>query len=711
MATMRWKNISLPIAQGVDTKTDSKALQPGKLANLENGVFTKGGSVIKRNGYDKLSDTIVNSTIIATAPTSASPTSARGLHTKDGELLLADDERLLSYVSATDEWRSRGRFKSVEIDTETIVDRDTEQAVGDCATLDNVTVYAWEDNGGLFISVLNEDTKTVYMAPASVNVSGIRPKVVAVGTAIHVYYYIPGDSGVLYRIIVRPSDLAALDVSGYISEVVVSDLHASVCRYDVCVDSANVYIAYYTDHGSDKLKVLRLGSGGEAIEDQDYTEVPSSAISICREPNTGVLSVAWEGGSGVRQMFIEGITLQQLGLTTELADADSAPNVLNIASSFRRDQQVRPLAYVLDLEASVSQYAEMARGETTDALALRDSITIEAWVKFESLPTGGNKMTFVSRDENTTDNKGYYFRYVDGSPDTLQFGCRDSAGAYVTASTNFTAVVGTWYHLAVTHDKAAGTVQFFQGGATLGSLVSGLATTRSEASASDFRIGSENGVHTNYFDGMISEVRIWSEVKAASEIAASMNKELTGIQNNLAGYWRFNNNYEDSSGNGNALTPVPGSASTIVFVHAIAAGFNTLAFTSADTEAVEHDYPVVVFWELDIAQDYNHEVHVSQLSRLGTLFTGAMFRRHSGIASRAWTDQNDVHVNLVHASAFQTTYFTYLFDNLTANGVVVAKMEPGVAKGIVTESHLPNVQDLGNSLYQWVGGFRKKLDT
>ena len=41
MATMRWKNISLPIAQGVDTKTDSKALQPGKLANLENCALEK----------------------------------------------------------------------------------------------------------------------------------------------------------------------------------------------------------------------------------------------------------------------------------------------------------------------------------------------------------------------------------------------------------------------------------------------------------------------------------------------------------------------------------------------------------------------------------------------------------------------------------------------------------------------------------------------
>ena len=129
---MKWQNISLPIAQGLDTKTDSKALPPTKLANLENGVFTKGGSIVKRNGYDKMSDDILAST--------SAPTSARALHAVDNELLLVDDERLMSYAPAEEKWVDRGRFKSVVIDTETIADTDEQQGLADCATVDGLCV-------------------------------------------------------------------------------------------------------------------------------------------------------------------------------------------------------------------------------------------------------------------------------------------------------------------------------------------------------------------------------------------------------------------------------------------------------------------------------------------------------------------------------------------------------------------------------------------
>lgn len=48
------RNINISFAQGVDTKSDPKQVIPGKLLTLENAVFQKTNSLIKRNGYAAL---------------------------------------------------------------------------------------------------------------------------------------------------------------------------------------------------------------------------------------------------------------------------------------------------------------------------------------------------------------------------------------------------------------------------------------------------------------------------------------------------------------------------------------------------------------------------------------------------------------------------------------------------------------------------------
>jgi len=707
---MKWQNISLPIAQGLDTKTDSKALPPTKLANLENGVFTKGGSIVKRNGYDKMTDDILAST--------SGPTSARALHTVDNELLLVDDERLMSYAPAEEKWVDRGRFKSVVINTKTIAETDEQQGLADCATVDGVTVYAWEHNGtAVNMAIVNEDTGTVYFTGVY-HFTLTKPRVVAVGSFIHVY----GVQGTnIIRTIISPANVDAVVRDGFTKTVLITDLDGSPTFYDVCANGDSAYLVYRTTHVTLKLKISRYTSTGLPIRDQDFIENADNALTVIAEPNTGNVAVVWHNdGEGVKAMIVEGAILQTIFL--EILDPVlTAADVVNIACAFKRDPYERPFVRVLDLLASGSRYASITTSTTTDSLAIYDDITIECWVKFKALPTSGNKMTFVSRDENTTGNKGYYFRLVNGTPDLLQFGCRDAAGNYVTASTPAAIGINRWYHLAVVHDKSAGEVVFYKDGAAIGSPTTGLTDTTSQASAADLRIGSENGTHTNYFDGQISEVRIWDAERSAAEILANVYTEITTTQSNPKGYWRFNGDFRDGSGNLMHLTNNTGL--TAPFVDAVTAVFpggfaHTTPFTAEETETLANDYPLHVFYETKVVVvnpgedddgdsiDYNHFVRQAVITNLGTVLTGAPFKIHAGLASKAWSDGNDVHVNLVHASTLQTTYYTYMDD-----GTLIAKMEPGLARGLVTEKHLPGVQNLGGGVHQWVGGYRKRIDT
>ena len=52
----------------------------------------------------------------------------------------------------------------------------------------------------------------------------------------------------------------------------------------------------------------------------------------------------------------------------------------------------------------------------------------------------------------------------------------------------------------------------------------------------------------NILDGNLDELRIWSDIRTQSEIQSYMTKSLTGSENNLLGYWNFN------EGSGSTLT-------------------------------------------------------------------------------------------------------------------------------------------------------------
>ncbi|MFM6051751.1 MAG: LamG-like jellyroll fold domain-containing protein, partial [Sphaerospermopsis kisseleviana] len=55
----------------------------------------------------------------------------------------------------------------------------------------------------------------------------------------------------------------------------------------------------------------------------------------------------------------------------------------------------------------------------------------------------------------------------------------------------------------------------------------------------DFRIGGRQSF-SQFFQGSIDDVRIWNKARNQAEIQANLNKELTGAESGLVGYWNFN---------------------------------------------------------------------------------------------------------------------------------------------------------------------------
>ena len=93
-------------------------------------------------------------------------------------------------------------------------------------------------------------------------------------------------------------------------------------------------------------------------------------------------------------------------------------------------------------------------------------------------------------------------------------------------------VAGTWYHVAVTYDASTGLLSLYKNGSLVGSA------TAAAYTETFLNIGNFN--NANYFDGNIDEVRIWSVVRTAAEIAANVSCPLSGAEPGLIAYYNFN---------------------------------------------------------------------------------------------------------------------------------------------------------------------------
>ena len=98
------------------------------------------------------------------------------------------------------------------------------------------------------------------------------------------------------------------------------------------------------------------------------------------------------------------------------------------------------------------------------------------------------------------------------------------------------ANLNQWQHVAIVYDEAGGKVTFYLNGVKY-SLAPGV---YSHSSAYKFGIGcSQQGAPNQFFQGRISEVRVWNYERTQAQIQANMNTELTGEETGLVAYYPF----------------------------------------------------------------------------------------------------------------------------------------------------------------------------
>lgn len=280
-----WQKTSFPFVGGIDTKTDEKAVPVGRLVNLENGVFTKAGSIKKRWGYGLVKNLDNSDNAIE---------SGLGLGVVKNELIRfgkssTGSSKLYSYDGRNKEWVSTGAFTPVGTTVSSVVANPNSQTLGDSATVDDVSVYAWEDSrGGIYASIYNRSTGMPYASDWQVSSSGFNVQVLALAGSIYILYV---ETTTLKYKKIDPQDVdTSVSAVSVNTDLTAAGLYHAVAHPD---DECALYTIF---NGSDEIETFLVSKTFAALGSTSH-ETRASTSRLAMHCNRTEYAVGYSVGS------------------------------------------------------------------------------------------------------------------------------------------------------------------------------------------------------------------------------------------------------------------------------------------------------------------------------------------------------------------------------------------------------------------------------
>lgn len=200
-----------------------------------------------------------------------------------------------------------------------------------------------------------------------------------------------------------------------------------------------------------------------------------------------------------------------------------------------------------DLEASSSQYGGKS---SPTGITFTDDFTVEAWIAPESR---GVQQRIIGRISGTN---GWHVGITAAGVVYIEI--QPGAGTSRSVTTNVMVALHKWTHVAASMDASAGTTTIYINGVSTAVISSGSASSLTQAG--DLQVGAAGG--TGFFDGKLSDVRLWNVVRTQTQIRDNMNQQLVGNESNLIAYYKLSGDLNDSTSNANNLTASGGAVAT-----------------------------------------------------------------------------------------------------------------------------------------------------
>jgi hypothetical protein len=157
--------------------------------------------------------------------------------------------------------------------------------------------------------------------------------------------------------------------------------------------------------------------------------------------------------------------------------------------------------------------------------------TVEFWIVGRTTGVGSPEPVISSRS-----SKGWTVS-IDHTSGTVHLTMNDGVQGFDLTSNS--SVSNALQHWAVVFDRLGSQVNFYKNGALDATrLVPGGSMPGAINQTDTVTIGSAGG--TNFLNGILDDVRVYDIARGSADVAGDYASELTGTENGLVGYWKFN---------------------------------------------------------------------------------------------------------------------------------------------------------------------------
>jgi hypothetical protein len=219
------QNLDLPFAQGVDTKTDPFRVTFGKFLALENSVFGKAGSLLKRNGYESLPR--LNDLY-------------KSLTTFNGNLT-AIGNKISALSQGSSSWVEKGSIKPVGLETLPAIRNNFNQSECDLAVSNtNLACVVYKEDASTSTplaykyAIIDSVTGQNLVAPTEITTTQ-HPKVYFFSNYFVILY--KGAGNTLYYIRISITDFSVT------TPIIISAVYTA--GVDAVVNNNRLYISWY----------------------------------------------------------------------------------------------------------------------------------------------------------------------------------------------------------------------------------------------------------------------------------------------------------------------------------------------------------------------------------------------------------------------------------------------------------------------------------
>lgn len=294
------------------------------------------------------------------------------------------------------------------------------------------------------------------------------------------------------------------------------------------------------------LAVVTVANGASSITNGNIRDVRTGVALNTGTSNSSTGWVALTGSLTTATGYNKGNKEYDITSSTDLS------SVLSKGMRLKVTRATTPPTQCADLELSSSQYGSKT---SPTGISFTDDPTAEAWIKLESY---GTVMSILSRYNGTS---GWQFRL--STTGQLEIYGYNAGGTNFRGYQSYQSVpLDVWVHVAATLDMSGSTGTLYINGVSVpGTVSQGGTNPTALIQAGNLELGASN-TGTTLFDGKLSDVRLWSATRTATQIRDNMNQQLVGNETNLVGYWKLDGNLNDSTSNANNFTGSGGAVAT-----------------------------------------------------------------------------------------------------------------------------------------------------